>query len=677
VLSGGTYEVERECGPARSTYGGRGTLLRRRRLRLRLFVFVFAAAEDLLEEVFLLGWSGLLRGVGCVAARWGVGCLADDGSTGCGWRDGSRMAGIRRGGLVATDAEEFLDEVLLALAHLATGVDRRRAVEEGDVEAVVRAGGVDQKTGGPVDVSCGDALGSAEGFDVRVLGKLDSALHELGPDGSGGVGAFNLDVGVVVVADPDNAEEVGGVAGKPGVVAGSCFAGCRSSEAVPAYRTRSRAVVQGAFEQRLGKVRNAGVENLLAFGREVGDDVAVRVTHGGEHPWGEVNAVVGEDGVGAGHIDRRGAVGANGNGRGGPGGGDAGGAGEGGDVFVADLLREGYGRDVERVSNSGGRGDHAGELVLCEVAGGIGLAVGAEVLGVIVELSESSEDSAIAERHTVEARVVSRGVDERLEDGTGGAVGDGVVDLGDAIVTPADQRENLSGVRVDGDQGNLRIGDRFGLFALGCFLLLADDFINVAHSDLNGVGSNLLEVGVERGVDAEVLMREVLIADALDELVVDEVDEVGGFAGVDVGRRKAERFSLGFLGLRGGDGFGFHHGVEDDVAALHGAFGVAIGVAVAGVLQKTGESCALCEIELAQVLAEKHLGRLAKSVDLITAAVTEVHLVGIHREDLLLVEPGLELQRDEGLDHLPLVALLGREKQIFRELLGKRRAAAV
>ena len=55
----------------------------------------------------------------------------------------------------------------------------------------------------------------------------------------------------------------------------------------------------------------------------------------------------------------------------------------------------------------------------------------------------------------------------------------------------------------------------------------------------------MLQFRIERGVDAEILVREVLIADALDELIVDEVDEVGSFAGVDVGRCEAERLGFG------------------------------------------------------------------------------------------------------------------------------------
>jgi len=79
---------------------------------------------------------------------------------------------------------------------------------------------------------------------------------------------------------------------------------------------------------------------------------------------------------------------------------------------------------------------------------------------------------------------------------------------------------------------NLRIVE--GSRVLG--VLLAHDLVDVLHADFDGFGGGALEVGVERGIDAETLMREVLVADALDELVVNEVDEVGGFAGVDAGR---------------------------------------------------------------------------------------------------------------------------------------------
>jgi len=200
---------------------------------LLLVLFVFAPAEELLEDVLLLFLLGLLGCVGSIAVRRGVGSLADDWSAGCRLWD----CRFRRRGFVAADAEDLLDEVLGILSHLAAGVDGRSAIEEGNVETVVGAGGVHEKTGGLVDMGDGDAVGCGEGFDVGVLRKLDRAFHELRPYGSRSMSAFDLDVGVVVVADPDDADEVRGIAGEPGIVAGSCLAGGRSGEAVPANRS--------------------------------------------------------------------------------------------------------------------------------------------------------------------------------------------------------------------------------------------------------------------------------------------------------------------------------------------------------------------------------------------------------------------------------------------------------
>src|ERR1700677_4090746 len=233
---------------------------------------------------------------------------------------------------------------------------------------------------------------------------------------------------VVVVADPDDADEVGGVSREPYVVAGSGFAGGGSQEPVLAS-SGTGAASHDVFKQRLGKIGNARIEDLLGFGGEVGDDVTIRVPYRGEHPRGEVDAAIGEDGVGASHIDRGSDVCTDGDRRGSSGAGDSGGAGESGYVAVSDHLGERDGGDVERVIDGIDSGYHAGELALFEVAWGIGLAVGTKVLGVVVELGESGEDSAVAKRHFVEAGVVGSGVDERFEDGAGGALSDGGVEL--------------------------------------------------------------------------------------------------------------------------------------------------------------------------------------------------------------------------------------------------------
>ena len=252
-----------------------------------------------------------------------------------------------------------------------------------------------------------------------------------------------------------------------------------------------------------------------------------------------------------------------------------------------------------------------------------------------------------------------------------------MVELRDAVVAAADQGEDLAGVGVEGDESDLRISDGTRLLALGGLVLPANNLVDIAHADLYGLGGGALQVGVERGVDAQALVGEVLVADALDELVVDEVDEVGGFAGVDVGRSETEGLGLGAGGFAGSDGAGFDHGVEHEVAALHGALGMAVGVQAVGAVDDAGEEGALGGVELREVLAEEGLGGFAEAVDGEAAALAEVDLVGVHLEDLLLGEAGFELEGDEDLNELALDALLGREEEAARELHGKRGAAAL
>ena len=178
------------------------------------------------------------------------------------------------------------------------------------------------------------------------------------------------------------------------------------------------------------------------------------------------------------------------------------------------------------------------------------------------------------------------------------------------------------------------------------FVLLADELVDVPHADFDGFGGGALELGVERGVDAEDVVAELLVADALDDLIVDEVDEVGGFAGVDVGRSEADGLGFGALGFGGGDGAGLDHGVEDEVAALDGAVGMAVGVEVAGALDDAGEQWRTRRVSSwREVLAEEGLRGFAEAVDGEGAALAEVDLVGVHLEDLLLVEARLRAGR--------------------------------
>src|SRR4030088_2366221 len=76
------------------------------------------------------------------------------------------------------------------------------------------------------------------------------------------------------------------------------------------------------------------------------------------------------------------------------------------------------------------------------------------------------------------------------------------------------------------------------------------------------------------------------------------------------------------------------------------------------------------------LLPEEGLGCFAEAVDAVASALAEVDLVGVHLEDLLFVEAGLELEGDEDLAELAHDTLLWCEEEAAGELLGERGAAA-
>ncbi len=82
------------------------------------------------------------------------------------------------------------------------------------------------------------------------------------------------------------------------------------------------------------------------------------------------------------------------------------------------------------------------------------------------------------------------------------------------------------------------------------------------------------------------------------------------------------------------------------------------------------------QIELPEGLAEVGFRGLTEAVDGEAAALAEVDLVGVHLEDLLLVEARFELVRDHDFGDFAGVGLLRAEKEAAGKLLGQGGAAA-
>ena len=136
-----------------------------------------------------------------------------------------------------------------------------------------------------------------------------------------------------------------------------------------------------------------------------------------------------------------------------------------------------------------------------------------------------------------------------------------------------------------------------------------------------------------------------------------------------------QRLGLGSFRLFLGDRAGLHHRIQHQVAALDRSVGMAEGIQPVRALDDACQQRALRQIQLAHILAEVGLRRLAESVDRKAAPLPQVDLVGVHLKNLLLGEAVLQLERDQDLDELALEAPLRRQKKSARQLHGQRRAA--
>src|SRR6202011_3328558 len=107
---------------------------------------------------------------------------------------------------------------------------------------------------------------------------------------------------------------------------------------------------------------------------------------------------------------------------------------------VADQLGNLDSGNVEGIGERFAGGDAAHEL-LPEIIGGVFLAVELEGGGLVVDGGGRSHDRL----HAVDGIVERSGIDEWLEDRSGLAMREGVIELALAVVTAADDRFDLPG----------------------------------------------------------------------------------------------------------------------------------------------------------------------------------------------------------------------------------------
>ena len=90
--------------------------------------------------------------------------------------------------------------------------------------ADARAAGCGDFAGIRVDFLCDDALGRIEAVDVAILAVLVRALHEVHPNRQRALSALQLQIAVIVEANPDDTDDLGSKSGKPAIAVGAGFA---------------------------------------------------------------------------------------------------------------------------------------------------------------------------------------------------------------------------------------------------------------------------------------------------------------------------------------------------------------------------------------------------------------------------------------------------------------------
>ena len=253
-----------------------------------------------------------------------------------------------------------------------------------------------------------------------------------------------------------------------------------------------------------------------------------------------------------------------------------------------------------------------------------------------------------------------RGVGKRLERRSRLAARlPGPVELARPVVVPADHGADGSGLGIEHDHGALvhiqfvvvcpvdpRFQDRLGLRLPG---------------------------EIERRVDAEPALVQHVFAVPLEQRGEDVTDEPRR-PDADEPRvallHELDRRQLSRPHLHRRDVPEFDHPLEDLRPARHGPIGTVVGGVVRGGPDQPGQQRALRQREVLGRLPEVHFrGRLHA-----VGALSEIHLVEVALEDLVLGQPPFDLHRQQHLGDLSAERLLVREEEVSGELLRDRAA---
>ncbi len=151
---------------------------------------------------------------------------------------------------------------------------------------------------------------------------------------------------------------------------------------------------------------------------------------------------------------------------------------------------------------------------------------------------------------------------------------------------------------------------------------------------------------------------------AIEEVVLDHIDEIRRVVIILTAGHDAERRELGLLDLFRLDEAVLLHLVQHAIPGFGGALGTAIGGGITvGSADDAGKKGGLAQSDIANILIEIGQRAFRKAVNGEAAAVAQINLVGVELENLLLVEAMLEFHGDHGFSDLAAPGALGGKEE--------------
>ncbi|EGW53564.1 hypothetical protein TevJSym_az00450 [endosymbiont of Tevnia jerichonana (vent Tica)] len=180
-----------------------------------------------------------------------------------------------------------------------------------------------------------------------------------------------------------------------------------------------------------------------------------------------------------------------------------------------------------------------------------------------------------------------------------------------------------------------------------------------------------LQLRVEGREDAQPLGVEVGLLIVAPQLAPHQVEKGGIAGGTLAALFDAERHLGHPLCSRLLDQLLLGHQLQHQIAPLQGTFGMAQRIVGGGPLHQRHQQGILRQRQLIQRAVEVELAGQAKTVDRPATLLTEVDLIGIGFEDLILAVVILQQQRHQRLVELAGEAALLAEEEVLHQLLSQ------